>query len=257
MRTFISSVSLLTVLSTLAVGCAQGDSSNDDLAGEADVSEDSTDSAKADAAGNAGYFTLEAKRVRGPADGFVVVYDIRRANSARTKCADGVKREACTVSTLDTKAITFTFGFEEQSLKLFLLNQIDNGSVALMVRGQMTQSAFVATEVWRQEADLTGAPNHGLDGVAVKIKDSGIRCITAPCPTIVENKLNSVKSQNIENYSAQTDALTSQIGDSIFSGKPVIVIGDLIQVTTQTTTPERFTTTRTRQAGAVFTRIGK
>jgi hypothetical protein len=256
MRTIISSTCLLAVISSLSAGCSDNGTGADKLVGEADVSQDNDDSAKADAAGNSGYYSLEVVRLFSPIDGAVTQYRLRRANSAKTKCANGVKEEHCRVTKLDTKAVTF-FGEEERNLQLFLINQVNQESVALMVRGSLKQDSFVATEVWRQEADINGAPNHGLDGVAVKVKDNGIRCITTPCPTLLESKLNSTKSQIIDNVFAPSDELTSSISNSIFSGKPVIVIGDLREITTQTTTAERTSTVRSREAVAVFTRIGK
>jgi Na+-translocating ferredoxin:NAD+ oxidoreductase RnfE subunit len=93
------------------------------------------------------------------------------------------------------------------------------------------------------------------------VKNNGIRCITTPCPNLLESKLNSTKSQIIDNVFAPSDELTSSISNGIFSGKPVvvvvIVIGDLREITTQTTTAERTWTVRSRDAVAVFTRIGK
>jgi hypothetical protein len=180
---------------------------------------------------------------------------IRRANATTTTCADGVKKPECIVTGLDLSAIKFP-GTEERSLKLFVIGQADNESVALMVRGRMTGTEFRATEVWRQDADLTGAPNHGLDGVAVKLKDNGIRCITSPCPSTAEDKLNSVKSQTVHAVSAATSELSGAILRAVFSDNPVIVIGTLSQRTVQLTNGQT-KTSRVRNAAAVFFRVGQ
>jgi hypothetical protein len=67
------------------------------------------------------------------------------------------------------------------------------------------------------------------EGVAVLVKDSGIRCITAPCPSLMEMKLNSNLSATITDLDLEASGATAEVIDRGFNGiydGGVIVVGD-------------------------------
>jgi hypothetical protein len=215
----------LVSIATLGSACAtQDDSSADDeLSDESDVQPEES---KADGGSVIdSYFTVRAIRALGnPGSNPPTRYIIRRANASKTRCVDGSLREACSVSTLDFSAIRFA-EMQERGLRGTLSQKVNKSEVALMVRGKMTADKFVAKEVWQQEADVSGVPNDGAFGVAVKIVDSGIRCITTPCPVIREEKLNSATTANIDNVKFPTDELSDRGFEAVFSGQSVMIIG--------------------------------
>ena len=250
MRSMLTSTILFVTTASLTAACTSPEDRHDDLAGEADASE--TNDAKADAAGTTGYYSLEVVQAHG-ATGNVNHFLARRANAAMTTCAPGVKAAECELDTLDLSNIVFP-STEERSLRLFLNGQAETGVVALMVRGRIADGAFKATEVWRQDADLAGAPDHGLEGVAVRLEDSGLRCVSAPCPNTREAKLNSTKTQTIHGVTSEDDVLDEKVLSEVFGGGRVIVIGALRERSVQLTHGTQ--TARIRSAGAVFFRVG-
>ncbi len=244
----LTSISLALVsLSTLAIGCAaQDDAAGDDLAGEADLD---AEDAKADG-GSAkdSYYTVEAIQALGSIGSHPpIMYVMRRANATKTLCGDGVRREGCAVSTLDFSAIRFAEQ-QERGLRGTLSQKINRGEIALMVRGKLLSDKIVAKEVWQQDADVSGVPNGGAYGVAVKIKDSGIRCITSPCPSLREDKLNSATNGNINGMVLPTDELTDRAWEAAYAGGDgFMMIGYKKTVRGE----------RVRDANAVFFRIGE
>jgi hypothetical protein len=67
----------------------------------------------------------------------------------------------------------------------------------LLVRGALAPDpadrgmTVVVTEIW------TASKPEWVDGVFALVKDNGIRCVRAPCPSLTERKLNSTLSANI------------------------------------------------------------
>jgi hypothetical protein len=72
--------------------------------------------------------------------------------------------------------------------------------------GEVLMRATVGTKTWpgvgtfaqlnAKEAWLAQGPNP-VEGPLMKIEDSGVRCITYPCPSLRELKLNSAVTQSI------------------------------------------------------------
>jgi hypothetical protein len=254
MRSLTSLSLALVSISTLAVGCAaQDDAADDDLAGESDLD---AEASKADGGTAAdSYYTVEAIQALGNIGSHPPVkYIMRRANATKTLCGDGVRRDGCAISTLDFAAIRFAEQ-QERGLRGTLSQKINSGAVALMVRGKLQADKIVAKEVWQQDADVSTVPNGGAYGVAVKIKDSGIRCITAPCPTLREDKLNSATSTTLNSMVLPTDELTDRAWEAAYEvgdGTPGSANGVMIIGYKKTVHGERV-----RDANAVFFRIGK
>ena len=114
-----------------------------------------------------------------------------------TKCADGSYAQKCYVAELD---LTGT-GLPEASTDT-IRGQGHMLGGQLVLRGTVNKKSFgangklgvfKATEAWMPTTD---AP---ADGVFVKLKDAGVRCITTPCPSTHELKLNaSAKAKTVK-----------------------------------------------------------
>jgi hypothetical protein len=143
-------------------------------------------------------------------------YFVKLVNKARTRCADGRSQAECYVAEIN-------WGRESQQ---------DNERALLRgsfrPRGQF--GVFRVTEVW--EAAGSNQPADKF----FRVRDRGLRCIAAPCPTHSEATLNSTASRNIagvdlsaagapENLvSDATQAMTSRDG-ILASGNHEVVRG--------------------------------
>lgn len=112
-------------------------------------------------------------------------YWVRRLNTATTRCADGRYEAECYVTEIDLGPL----GLPE-ALASDVLTEVDR----LVVRGWTIARThpsfgklgrFRATEAWR--APAAGAAT----GTVYKVGDNGVRCVTAPCPSLDARKLNS------------------------------------------------------------------
>jgi hypothetical protein len=81
------------------------------------------------------------------------------------------------------------------------------------------------SEVW-----VPGSETGEADGVFVLAKDNGVRCITAPCPSIAETRLNANRSAAIDmiDFAASgADAATIEAAtQDVAAGPGVLVAGD-------------------------------
>jgi len=93
------------------------------------------------------------------------------------------------------------------------------------------------------------------DGVFVHLKDSGRRCITAPCEATVERKLNSALTATIADIDFAPTGLTDDdltalgIHDSLATGDGVIIAGDRYRISFDGRSA------RARRAEQVFVRM--
>jgi hypothetical protein len=175
---------LLSSILLLSVGCALETASDvDELAAEdADLGE----LGAADAAGGLyTYYELrqDFRRCIYPLCGGVWV---SRVNRAQTQCADGRNAPECYVAEVDLAALGLS---EDEAAAvrgdISLGRAIIRGTIARRTIGSYDSAALVASEAWTAPADFAPV------GVFVRVTDSGIRCITYPCTTMHEEKLNS------------------------------------------------------------------
>lgn len=144
-------------------------------------------------------------------------YFVKLVNKARTRCADGRSQAECYVSEIN-------WGREsEQDNERALLR-------GTMRRGRGGFGVFRVTEVW-----AAAGPNQPADRF-FRVRDRGLRCIAAPCPSHSEATLNSTASRIIagvdlsavgapENVmSDATQAMTSRDG-ILVSGNHTPVTG--------------------------------
>lgn len=117
---------------------------------------------------------------------------VKRVNHAHTKCADGTWQPECHVFDLDVSAI----GLSEEEEQMFEFawgasHALVRGSLSKVENGNFDIDTLHATEAW------TGVAESTAKGSFYGVTDSGIVCITFPCPSFTEAKLNTAKIANI------------------------------------------------------------
>jgi len=233
LRTLSFAAVSLFAVALAPTGCASSDT-DDELAGEADNSVES----KADGVGVSTYFDLatDQRRCAFPTCGG---FYLDRLNAAKTTCHDSSSKVACYTPVLDWSESGLSE--EQQALVLAAASKdsVSQGTFAI-VRGRFAKKntttpqpklgKFIVTEAWV-------AVGEGVsEGVFAKIKDNGIRCIVAPCPSTTEYALNASRTANISevDFSAGgiSDDAAAQLSEDAFAGG-YIVAGDRYTFTVQ------------------------
>lgn len=138
---------------------------------------------------------------------------IRRANFDKTKCADKTWQDECYVASIDYAAL----GLTDDEVATF---DADLEAGLAIVRGSLgkltlEQGVFGALKAVEGHRAVTGSEPTGN---LYLVESSGIVCITYPCPSLHEQKLNSTSNANIAGVDlAPTDATQEQI-DAAFAG---------------------------------------
>lgn len=170
----------------------------DELAGETD--EDAALDGKADGAVDGAYTYFEVwtdfRKCAAPMCGGFYLY---RLNRSSTVCHNGTSRASCYTPELDWSESQLSAETQAVFLDAAARDAMSYGAIAL-VRGRFAPKTydgfgnmgrFIVTEAWVAETDAVS------DGVFVRAKDNGLRCIQAPCPSTNERALNTSRSANI------------------------------------------------------------
>lgn len=151
-------------------------------------------------------------------------YDVSRANRSLTQCATlgGASLSKCKVWTIDWSGTAMPDSVSKS------YEQMLHDGTPLLVRGSLVPdpadrgSVLNATEIW--------VPNRSewVDGVFTLVKDNGVRCITAPCPSLTERRLNSnlsaqLSTVDLSDSGADADAIERAMGELYDDG--LIVVG--------------------------------
>jgi hypothetical protein len=194
----LGSLKAFAAISILSFAACAGSDVEDELAGE--TSDDAALDGKADGAVDGSYTYFEIYRdLRKCASPTCGGYFLHRLNRTSTVCHNGTSRWSCYAPSLD---------WSESNLGSDLQSALDEAAgrdalsygVIAIVRGRFAPQSytgfgnlgrFVVTEAWVAENDAVS------DGVFVRAKDNGVRCITWPCPSIGEKALNTSRSANI------------------------------------------------------------
>lgn len=133
---------------------------------------------------------------------------VARVNLVSTVCADGTRQADCHAAAIDLTELRlseeqqaeFAGAFEQKrALVRGRLIQVDQG-LAFPV------NTLVVTEGWR------GVTESVPSGRFSRLTDSGIRCVTHPCPSFLEQLLNSNVTQSIAEVDlAASDATPDEI----------------------------------------------
>ncbi|RZK99490.1 MAG: hypothetical protein EOP36_19175 [Rubrivivax sp.] len=120
-------------------------------------------------------------------------YYVKAVNRALTRCADGTLRKECHVAVLNTKALPWSDADRAAFEQSFIPGQglVRGQLVAVKGSTALRTDTLVISEGWVGQADSKPL------GVFYQLKNSGIVCITTPCPSINETTLNYPISRNI------------------------------------------------------------
>ena len=146
---------------------------------------------------------------------------VSRANRSTVQCGRGPMQSQCKLDLFYWQTgmpESVSKGYEERL----------RGGQSLLVRGSIQPDpadrglTLVVNEIW--------VPNttEFVDGVFTFVKDNGIRCITAPCPSLTERRLNSSLSANITGIdfdASGADAEAIELAQSQLYGEGLIVVG--------------------------------
>ena len=192
------SIKALAALSILSISACAGGGVEDELAGE--TSEDAALDGKADGAVDGAYTYFEIwsdfRKCAAPMCGG---FYLHRLNRSTTVCHNGANKWSCYVPELDWSQSDLDDKLQAQLIDAANRGAQSYGAIAL-VRGRFAPQQysgfgnlgrFIVTEAWVAENDSVS------DGVFVRARDNGVRCITSPCPTIGERALNTSRSANI------------------------------------------------------------
>jgi hypothetical protein len=208
---------VLFVLVVAASACAA--SVPDDLAGESETDGDIGGKADAASDGVYTYFQLHASGSG---------YTFARLNRSTTVCANGAAKASCFAPSLDWSEVALTAGSQAKLIEASGLT----GEAAL-VRGRFATKAgvarFIVTEAWLAESSTVAG------GVFAKVTNSGIVCITTPCPTMKEHSLNNSFTANIAaidwSYASLSSHEIDAFANEIDSPFGTIIAGDRYSVT--------------------------
>ena len=184
----------LLALAPLA-GCAATDADDETNTTEDDLS----------ANGNDGFWRVVARDDRAcsfPRCGGVYV---AKVNGTQSRCADGTVSDQCYVAQIDVSGLDLP---EQQAADL--VEQALAGNVILRTKGLTTArvapaggatsssspraAVLKAVEGWQR---LAPTEDSSIEGTVYRGTDSGVRCITAPCPSLRAAKINGKKKWNV------------------------------------------------------------
>ena len=228
----LRSLTAVTALSLLFTACA-ATGEPDELAGETSADDAANLDGKADGAADGAYTYFEVfadlRKCAAPMCGG---YFFSRVNRTTTVCADGSSRTACYVPSLDWTESKLDATTQSKLLDAASIDATSAG-VRSIVRGRFAAKTytghgnmgkFVVTEAWVAETAAVSS------GVFVKVKDGGVRCIAAPCASLIEKGLNTSRFANIAEIDWSPAGLTDReiegFNDSLFSQSGVIIAGD-------------------------------
>lgn len=150
---------------------------------------------------------------------------LSRANRSTTQCGRGPAQSQCKITDINWSGTAMPAsvaqGYEDDL----------RSGTPLLVKGTVVPAAndaglsFAVTEIW-----VSSAPEW-VDGVFTLVKDNGIRCITAPCPSLTERKLNSniasvnISSLDFDEVAAKDQDAIDLAHQQVYSEDGLIVVG--------------------------------
>lgn len=184
------------------------------------------DESKADLGGTYTYYTVspDYRRCASPWCGG---YWVARTNRSTTKCHDGVFAERCYVAEI---------AWDKLGLGDAAIAQVRDAihGPSVVMRATVGSKSFGADigrlgELRPTEAWLGQGPNPP-SGPFVKVEEVGTRCISAPCPTFREKKLNDSVTATLaelgwEHAQVEDDEAVGVAIDELFQ-RDLILAGD-------------------------------
>ena len=146
-------------------------------------------------------------------------YFIKAVNQSRTRCANNRYQSECYVANIEWGAQA-----EPENDRALLRGTLRPGGNQWGKLGVLRVS-----EVW--EAASANQPS----GIFFRVRDRGIRCIAAPCPTHHEVKLNSTASRNVAGVdlagAGAPDNTLSETNAAMTTPEGILVSGSHVPVT--------------------------
>ena len=140
-------------------------------------------------------------------------YFVKRVNQSRTRCANGTSATECYVASIEWN------GLSEPDKD----GAIVRGTVTTQGDRRGVYGVLRAKEVWLP------ASAKQPSGTFFRVRDRGLRCIAAPCPTHTEVKLNTSVSRNVAGVdlsgAAPSDDAVSEALSTMTSADGVLVSG--------------------------------
>lgn len=212
-------ISMFSAVLALGLAACATEEPADELAGE---SSQDGEAGKGDSAAAFDFFAADPDVRACSFDARCGGFFVSRPNRASTICGRGSQGARCYVDGLDWSGTALpdsvARGYEER---------LRNGE-KLILKGTIAPhpadagSVFAVTEVW-----LPRIEGGVAEGVAVLVKDNGLRCITAPCPSLTEYRVNSNRFAEITDIDlSTTDERMLEIGMSALYDDGVLVFGD-------------------------------
>ena len=149
-------------------------------------------------------------------------YFIREVNRRTIRCADGHYQQECYVSKIDWSRSGLSI---EQTTALALEGTLLRGTLRQAYFDHLGfQGKLFATEAWVPATEQ--APKGGF----VRLINSGIVCITTPCPSIREHILNRKRFKNIHGVDLSgvvgaTDEQLEEVSKAIASRSGLLAAG--------------------------------
>lgn len=225
--------SLPLVLFSSVAGCASGVEAGDEAANE--VPNDAV--AEPEVATTSAYFSImsDLRRCASPGCGG---WFLQRLNQPTTRCNDGTTAARCYTPVLDWSQSGLPAAQRTELLDE-CTQYAGSPGVYAIVRGTFMRvnhttprpelGRFVITEAWLSENDALSG------GAFVNVKDNGIRCLVAPCPSLTETSLNLGTATNIADVdfapAALDDAQIQECRELMATPTGLIVAGDRYTVT--------------------------
>lgn len=213
----LSRISVAFALAALPLATACTDDSMSPNGADEFAADDATegDDAKADIASGVYTYYFVSPDFRRCAAPFCGGVYYRLANATQTRCSDGVKKERCYAASADWARLGLgTVGTD----KVFSALNTLGGEI--LVRSTISKRDWgnglgKFANLNPREAWLPQGPNEAA-GPLAKVEDSGVRCITWPCPSYNEKKLNSSASAALAELGwDESGATDEQIGNAL------------------------------------------
>jgi hypothetical protein len=146
-------------------------------------------------------------------------YFVKLVNDARTRCADNRWAKECYVADIEWNGQA-----EPESDRALL-----RGTMRLQGNRNGRFGVLRVSEVW--QAASANEPS----GMFFRVRDRGLKCIAAPCPTHHEARLNSTQSRDIAgvdlNGAGAPENLLSEATQAMTARDGILISGDHAPVT--------------------------
>lgn len=158
-------------------------------------------------------------------------YWVKRVNQPKTKCLTGGWQKECYVTDIDWSALGLSQNEVSDADTSARSGQVVlKGKLVSAKQAGAQFARFTADEAWRSATDK--APS----GIFYRAHDSGIVCITFPCPTVVATRLNRNK-QPTATYAGLDLTPSGATQDQLdaawkhMNGDGVVVAAQIVQTT--------------------------